>query len=191
MIGTRMHDTSINRRKAMVRYALAALAAVVLVGASLIPRTRSARRGGGGGYRGGGFHGGGVHAGRVGVGGRGYAGRGYAGRGYAGRGYAGRGYGYRDRISSGSAHGGPQRCLRSPPQSAPRQREPTAITAAAATATTTPTAPGSARVSTDTNRISARMDGGLAPMPAAVPARKIGDVAGPIAGRIHPLECRK
>ncbi len=69
----------------MVRYALAALAAVVLVGASLIPEDAFARRGGGGGYRGGGFHGGGVHAGRVGAGGRGYAGRGYAGRGYAGR----------------------------------------------------------------------------------------------------------
>src|SRR6267142_3046561 len=77
----------INRRKAMVRCALAALAAVVIVGASLVPDDAFARRGGGGGYRGGGFHGGGVHAGRVGVGGRGYAGRGYAGRGYAGRGY--------------------------------------------------------------------------------------------------------
>ena len=44
MIGTRMHDTSINRRKAMVRCALAALAAVVLVGASLIPDDASARR---------------------------------------------------------------------------------------------------------------------------------------------------
>ena len=36
----------------MVRYALAALAAVVLVGASLIPDDAFARRGGGGGYRG-------------------------------------------------------------------------------------------------------------------------------------------
>ena len=51
----------------MVSCALAALAAVVLVGASLVPDDAFARRGGGGGYRGGGFHGGGVHAGRVGV----------------------------------------------------------------------------------------------------------------------------
>ena len=78
----------------MVRCALAALAAVVIVGASLVPDDASARRGvaaatgvveafmvGG-------------SAGRVGVAGRGYAGRGYAGRGYAGRGYAGRGYGF-------------------------------------------------------------------------------------------------
>jgi hypothetical protein len=44
----------------MLRYALAALAAAVLVGASLIPDDAFARRGGGG-YRGGGYHGGGAH----------------------------------------------------------------------------------------------------------------------------------
>ena len=44
----------------MLRYALAALAAVVLVSASLIPDDAYARRGGGG-YRGGGYHGGGAH----------------------------------------------------------------------------------------------------------------------------------
>lgn len=47
----------------MLRSALVALAAVVLVGASLVPDGANARRGGGG--RGGGFHGGGMHAGRV------------------------------------------------------------------------------------------------------------------------------
>lgn len=56
----------------MFRSALAALAAVVLVSASLIPDDAFARRGGGGGRGGGGFHGGGgfrgggMHAGRVG-----------------------------------------------------------------------------------------------------------------------------
>jgi hypothetical protein len=75
--------------KAMFRNALAALAAVVLVGATLMPDDAFARRGGGGGYRGGGYHGGAahfrggaVHGGRYGVAGRGY-------------GVAGRGYGYR------------------------------------------------------------------------------------------------
>ena len=48
----------------MFRAALAALAAVVLVSASLIPDDAFARRGGGGGFRGGGgFHGGGARAG--------------------------------------------------------------------------------------------------------------------------------
>jgi len=66
----------------MFRYALAALAAVVLVGASLIPDDAFARRGGGG-YRGGGYHGGGAHY----RGGAVHAGR-YGGRyGVAGRGY--------------------------------------------------------------------------------------------------------
>ena len=47
----------------MFRAALAALAAVVLVTASLIPDDAFARRGGGGGFRGGGgFHGGAVVA---------------------------------------------------------------------------------------------------------------------------------
>ena len=75
----------------MVRSALAALAAIVLVGASLMPDDAFARRGGGGYRGGGGFHGGavGVRGGAVGVrGGRyGVAGRGYA---VAGRGYYGR-----------------------------------------------------------------------------------------------------
>ena len=68
----------------MLRPVLAALAAVVLVGASLIPDDALARRGGGGGgFRGGGggfhggggrgFHGGGMHAGRI-HGGGGYRG---------------------------------------------------------------------------------------------------------------------
>ena len=73
----------------MFRISLAAVAAVVLVGASLAPDDAFARRGGGGGYRGGGgFYGGavGVRGGAVGVRG------GVAGRGYA---VAGRGYGYR------------------------------------------------------------------------------------------------
>ena len=53
-------------RKAMFRAALAALAAVVLVTASLIPDDAFARRGGGGGFRGGGgFHGGGSRGGGV------------------------------------------------------------------------------------------------------------------------------
>lgn len=43
----------------MFRNALAALAAVVLVGATLMPDDASARRGGG--YRGGGYHGGAAH----------------------------------------------------------------------------------------------------------------------------------
>ena len=76
----------------MFRISLAAVAAVVLVGASLAPVDAFARRGGGGGYRGGGgFHGGavGVRGGAVGVRGGRYA---VAGRGYAvaGRGYYGR-----------------------------------------------------------------------------------------------------
>jgi hypothetical protein len=65
----------------MFRNTLAALAAVVLIGASLMPDDAFARRGGGGGYRGGGYHGGArvgaVHGGRYGVAGRGY---GVAGR---------------------------------------------------------------------------------------------------------------
>ena len=74
----------------MFRISLAAVAAVVLVGASLAPDDAFARRGGGGGYRGGGgFYGGavGVRGGAVGVRGGRYA---VAGRGYAGRGYYGR-----------------------------------------------------------------------------------------------------
>jgi hypothetical protein len=68
--------------KTMFRIALAALAAVVLIGASLMPDDAFARRGAGGGYRGGGYHGGAVrggavHGGRYGVAGRGY---GVAGR---------------------------------------------------------------------------------------------------------------
>src|SRR2546423_8988212 len=70
----------------MIRYVLPALAAVILIGASVFPDDAFARRGGGGGYRGGGglhggaahFRGGAVHAGR----GYGVAGRRY---GYAGR----------------------------------------------------------------------------------------------------------
>src|SRR6266480_117279 len=46
----------------MFRYALAALAAIVLVAASLVPDDAFARRGGDGGFRAGGFHGGGVRA---------------------------------------------------------------------------------------------------------------------------------
>src|SRR2546430_12848232 len=46
----------------MFRYALAALAAIVLVAASLVPDDAFARRGGGGGFRAGGFHGGGGRA---------------------------------------------------------------------------------------------------------------------------------
>ena len=44
----------------MLRCSLAALAALVIVGASLVPDDALARRGGGGGFRGGGggFHGG-------------------------------------------------------------------------------------------------------------------------------------
>ena len=65
----------------MVSCALAALAAVVLVGASLVPEDASARRGGGGGYRGGeafmaGFMLAVLASGRMPAG---YAGRGYAG----------------------------------------------------------------------------------------------------------------
>jgi len=74
----------------MFRISLAAVAAVVLVGASLAPDDAFARRGGGGGYRGGGgFYGGavGVRGGAVGVRGGRYA---VAGRGYAGSGYYGR-----------------------------------------------------------------------------------------------------
>lgn len=66
----------------MFRKTLAALAAAVLVGASLMPDEAFARRGGAGGYRGGGYRGGAVHA--------------RAGVGYGGRhAVAGRGYGYR------------------------------------------------------------------------------------------------
>ena len=58
----------------MHRYAFVFLAAVVLVGATLIPDDAFARRGGGGGGRGGGMHGG-MHAGGVhGGGGRHFAG---------------------------------------------------------------------------------------------------------------------
>ena len=51
----------------MLRYLLAALAALVLLTASLIPDDAYARRGGGGGFRGGGggFHGGGIRGGAV------------------------------------------------------------------------------------------------------------------------------
>jgi hypothetical protein len=74
---------------AMLRYALIALAAFVLVCASLVPDDALARRGGGvraGGFHGGGaraahFRGGAVHAGRIG-------------------GVAGRGYGYRPPFSN-------------------------------------------------------------------------------------------
>ncbi len=52
-----------NGGTAMFRYAFAALAAGVLISASLIPDDAFARRGGGAGVRGGGFHGGGVHRG--------------------------------------------------------------------------------------------------------------------------------
>ena len=62
----------------MLRYILAALAAVVLLTVSLIPDDAYARRGGGGGYRGGG---GGMHAGRIHDG----AGRFHGGGRYAGR----------------------------------------------------------------------------------------------------------
>ena len=78
----------------MFRYILAALAALVLITASLIPDEAFARRGGGGGMRAGGFHGGGMRAG-------GYHGGGMRAAGVRGGGYrvaggvAGRGYGYR------------------------------------------------------------------------------------------------
>src|SRR2546421_8661409 len=63
----------------MIRYVLPALAAVILIGASVFPDDAFARRGGGGGYRGGGgFHGGAAHF----RGGAVHAGRGY---GVAGR----------------------------------------------------------------------------------------------------------
>lgn len=93
----------------MLRYILAAVAALVLISASLVPDEAFARRGGGGfgggGFRGGGFHGGGMRAGGFHGGGMraAYVGRGYrlaggprpvhpiAGRPIAGRpGYPGR-----------------------------------------------------------------------------------------------------
>jgi len=114
----------------MLRYVLAALAALVLITVSLIPEDAFARRGGGGGFRGGGgFHGGGMRAGgfhgggaRVAHSGRGYrvaggarpshpiAGRpGYGGRPIAGRpGYPGRpvaGYGGRYYPGARAAYG--------------------------------------------------------------------------------------
>ena len=58
----------------MLRYLLAALAAIVLITASLIPDDALARRGGG--MRAGGFHGGGMRAAHV-RGGAAYGGRGY------------------------------------------------------------------------------------------------------------------
>src|SRR5437762_7527941 len=77
-------DTQLTGGKAMRRYVFPALAAVILIGASLFPDDAFARRGGGGGFRGGGgFHGGAAHF----RGGAVHAGRGY---GVAGRGYAGR-----------------------------------------------------------------------------------------------------
>ena len=98
----------------MLRYILAALAALVLITASLIPDEAFARRGGGGGggMRAGGYHGGGMRA--AGVRGGGYrvaggvAGRGYGYRPIAGRpGYPGRpiaGYpGYRPGWGYGAA----------------------------------------------------------------------------------------
>jgi hypothetical protein len=97
----------------MLRYALIALAAFVLVCASLASDDAQARRGGGGvraggfhggGVRAGGFHGGGVRAARVGgVGVRG--GRvAVAGRGYGYRGGAYRAAGYRGAYR-GAAYG--------------------------------------------------------------------------------------
>jgi hypothetical protein len=77
--------------RAMLRYILAALAALVLFTVCIIPDDAYARRGGGGGFRGGGggFHGGGMrgggmHAGRI-HGGRVHAGRIHGGGRYAGR----------------------------------------------------------------------------------------------------------
>ena len=110
----------------MLRVVLAALAAVVMLTASLIPDDAYARRGGGGGRGGGGFHGGGgMHAGRIhGGGGHRYAGAGrmrpshpIAGRPIAGRpggpiagrpgrpiaGYPGYGGGYRPGWGYGAA----------------------------------------------------------------------------------------
>jgi hypothetical protein len=94
--------------RAMLRYILVALSALVLVTVTLIPDDAYARRGGGGGFRGGGggFHGGGgMHAGRMArpshpIAGRPIAGRPIAGRpgrpiaGYPGRGYYRPGWGY-------------------------------------------------------------------------------------------------
>ena len=85
----------------MFRYILTALAALVLLTASLIPDDADARGRGGGAYRGGGgFHGGGYRGGAV--AGRGYRGGAVAVRGARGgavavRGgrYAYGGYGYR------------------------------------------------------------------------------------------------
>ena len=84
-----------------MRFILAALAAFVLLTASLIPEDADARGRGGGGYRGGGGHyrGGAVAA-------RGYRGgavgvRGARVAGYRGYGY--RGYGYRRGVGVGAA----------------------------------------------------------------------------------------
>src|SRR5205814_10673378 len=75
-------DTQLTGGKAMRGYVFPALAAVILIGASLFPDDAFARRGSGGGYRGGGgFHGGAAHF----RGGAVHAGRGY---GVAGRGVA-------------------------------------------------------------------------------------------------------
>nr|WP_234680342.1 hypothetical protein [Bradyrhizobium sp. Oc8] len=74
----------------MLRFLLAALAALVLISVSLVPDDAYARRGGGfhgGGMRAGGFHGGGARVAHVRGGGHRVAGGRY--------GVAGRGYGYR------------------------------------------------------------------------------------------------
>ena len=142
----------------MFRHALAAPAAVVAVGASLVPDDAFARRGGGG-YRGGGFHGGGahfrggaVHAGRVGVAGRGY-------------GVAGRGYGYRPIPVVRSRVRRFAEVFIAEPRTVRRlalwQQEPTAIMAdTIAAATRTNTAPGSARVSIRIERANSGALGG-------------------------------
>ena len=79
----------------MLRYILAASAALVLLTASLIPDDAYARGRGGGAYRGGAVHGGGYRGGAVAVrGARGGAVAVRGGRyGYGGYGYR-RGYGY-------------------------------------------------------------------------------------------------
>jgi hypothetical protein len=107
-------------RLVMLRYILTALAAIILLTASLIPEDAFARRGGGGGFRGGGMHAGRVHggAGRYHGGGR-YAGHarpshpiaGRSGRPVAGRpgrpvaGYPGYGGGYYRRGYGAAAVG--------------------------------------------------------------------------------------
>ena len=80
----------------MLRYALIALAAFVLVCASLVPDDALARRGGGG-VRAGGFHGGGARAAHFG-----------GGAVHAGRigGVAGRGYGYGRPVARAAVRGG-------------------------------------------------------------------------------------